>query len=267
VHIAMFGGSTMFGWGNRDTHTIPSQVWRMLAEKGVPARVENHAHIGYVSSQEAIAVTLLLRDPAWRPDVVVFLDGLNDVESAVIHGHGGVTYEHTELQNLQLTQSGYLWSKLLQLSAFKQWQRRGLPPPSPALDPEKASTLVKEIVRSYSSAVTATEALGTQLGFATLFYWQPTFFSKKSLTPHEKKSVEWIPYTLHQGHVFAAANRDINNAVTLKSFKNLSSLFDEDPLLAYSDGRHYDDRASGVLARRIADDILTALEQKTPAQR
>jgi hypothetical protein len=71
--IHFFGGSTMWGEGSDDQHTIPALVNVALPE----ARVFNHAQLAYNTRQELDAlITLYSRNQ--RPDVVVFYDGVND---------------------------------------------------------------------------------------------------------------------------------------------------------------------------------------------
>ena len=78
IQVWMFGGSTMWGWGASDAHTIPSEVadlfnndWR------VDAQITNFGEIAYVSTQEVISLLRELQSGG-RPDVVVFYDGAND---------------------------------------------------------------------------------------------------------------------------------------------------------------------------------------------
>ena len=78
--VWMFGGSTMFGWGVSDRHTIPTNLQSLL-QNALPDRsvhVVNHGHTYYTSSMEVSLFLALLRKEK-IPDIVIFLDGLNDV--------------------------------------------------------------------------------------------------------------------------------------------------------------------------------------------
>lgn len=72
--IAFFGGSTTWGTGADDFSTIPSYVAKMMPE----FRAINFGETGYVAHQ---SLNLFLRRfyEGFRPDVVVFYDGVNDV--------------------------------------------------------------------------------------------------------------------------------------------------------------------------------------------
>ena len=53
--VWFFGGSTIWGTWQRDSMTVPSQVARLLGERGLrDVRVRNFGETGYVSSQEMI---------------------------------------------------------------------------------------------------------------------------------------------------------------------------------------------------------------------
>lgn len=77
--IAFFGGSTTFGEGQRDAHTIPSEVARLAAADGLPVRVVNLGQRGWGAWQEALLFEQLTVSGRDRPDVAVFYDGATDV--------------------------------------------------------------------------------------------------------------------------------------------------------------------------------------------
>ena len=73
--------------------------------KGGMSSSENLAEIGYVSTQEVIALTQALQ-AGDRPDVVIFYDGVNDTTSALLEGEPGVTTnEINRRREFNLTQS------------------------------------------------------------------------------------------------------------------------------------------------------------------
>lgn len=78
LRVAFFGGSVMFGVGQRDAHTIPSEVARIAEDAGVPLEVHNYGLPGWVSWQEMQYLErLLARDEAY--DLIVFYDGFNEL--------------------------------------------------------------------------------------------------------------------------------------------------------------------------------------------
>lgn len=75
--IWFFGGSTTFGIGQRDEHTIPSEIARLAEADGTPIRVQNFGVSSYLTWQEVGLFRRLLRDRQ-APDLVVFFHGVND---------------------------------------------------------------------------------------------------------------------------------------------------------------------------------------------
>lgn len=78
LRVAFFGGSTMFGVGQRDEHTIPSEVARLAEAAGVPVDVHNYGVPGWVSWQELQYLERLLA-AGKEYDLVVFYDGFNEL--------------------------------------------------------------------------------------------------------------------------------------------------------------------------------------------
>ncbi len=77
VRVAFFGGSVVFGIGQRDEHTPPSEFARIAEENGVPVEVHNFGFPRLVAWQE---LHLFERQLAAGEefDLVVFLDGFNE---------------------------------------------------------------------------------------------------------------------------------------------------------------------------------------------
>ena len=86
----MLGGSSLWGFGARDDRTIPSILSRDLFEAKWDVRIRNLAEIGYVNTQEVIALIRELQS-GYRPDLVIFYDGVNDTTSALLEREAGLT--------------------------------------------------------------------------------------------------------------------------------------------------------------------------------
>lgn len=82
LEVWFFGGSTMWGEGQRDEHTIPSEVARIAEAAGTTIRAVNFGERGYTAFQEFLVFEQALagREP---PDVAVFYHGINEFFSQV----------------------------------------------------------------------------------------------------------------------------------------------------------------------------------------
>lgn len=78
VRVAFFGGSVVFGIGQRDAHTIPSAFARIAADAGVPVEVHNFGYPRLVAWQELLLFERRLA-AGDEFDLVVFLDGFNEL--------------------------------------------------------------------------------------------------------------------------------------------------------------------------------------------
>jgi lysophospholipase L1-like esterase len=78
-NVFLFGGSTTFGYGVPDDYTIGSYLQDRLSSAGLPRppRVYNFGRGAYFSAQERALFEKLALD-GFVPDLVVFVDGLND---------------------------------------------------------------------------------------------------------------------------------------------------------------------------------------------
>jgi lysophospholipase L1-like esterase len=81
VDVWMLGGSALFGAGQRDDYTIPSELARIAWKHGYRLRIQNRAIPGDVSWIEQRRLELALTAGAKAPQLVVFYDGFNDVRA------------------------------------------------------------------------------------------------------------------------------------------------------------------------------------------
>ena len=78
--VWFFGGSALWGEGQRDLHTIPSEVARLAAADGMPIQAHNYGQSGWVMHQEVTLLSELLGQANLAdPDLISFYDGANDV--------------------------------------------------------------------------------------------------------------------------------------------------------------------------------------------
>lgn len=92
--IWFFGGSTMWGEGQRDDHTIPSEVARLAEDAGQPVHVVNYGAQSYAHWQEML---LFEQELATRPapDLVVFYDGANEISTQLASEGGRPSHDPT----------------------------------------------------------------------------------------------------------------------------------------------------------------------------
>jgi lysophospholipase L1-like esterase len=78
VSVWFFGGSALFGSGQRDDHTIPSEFARLAEADGIPVEVRNYGRPA-VSMWQELELFQQTVASGQKPDLVVFYDGFNDL--------------------------------------------------------------------------------------------------------------------------------------------------------------------------------------------
>jgi lysophospholipase L1-like esterase len=260
AQVWVFGGSTVWGTGVRDDHTIPSELSRLLAEDGAAARVTNFGQAGYVSTQEVVT---LLRELqlGGRPDVVVFYDGVNDVYAALLEGTAGVPMNEENRRrefNVSRDWSGLLRAAVQRLEGLQRLAAifRGRPAP------RRPESLASDIVAHYEANVRAVRALASAHGFEAVFVWQPTIFTKRHVTDFEERTRD-SRMVAHRD-LQLEANRLVRQSALLgadTSFVDLTAALDavEDPL--YIDFCHLSEDGNRQIAEAMLPFVKTALSE------
>lgn len=265
--IFMFGGSTMWGWGARDEFTIPSLVAKRLAETTRPsAWIVNYGETGYVSTQEVITLMLELRRGN-IPSVVVFYDGVNDAWAAFQSGVAGQPQNEVNRVREFNSRTRFNWREGLlgRLALFRF--ARGLmggtdtssAMPRRFLEPEAA----RAVVDAYMGNVRIVNALARQYGFRAVFFWQPTIFSKKTLSADEerwrltapRRPGRTAPAFAEEYQAFNQTFQERVRASKLDNVVNLSGLFEDDSRTIFIDRFHVSEAGNAKVADAIAQSL------------
>jgi lysophospholipase L1-like esterase len=271
--IFMFGGSTMWGTGARDSCTIPSQLAAALNRRGVSANVVNFGEIGYVSTQEVLSLMLELREGN-VPDVVVFYDGINDVTSAIHSGFAGVPHnEYRRRAEFNLL-SRYraddynraFITRCINESATVRIVRAILyriGPNEPIAKTAAAArrtspALAAGVSNAYVKNLEVVQLLAKHYGFKALFYLQPVIYGKTTLSPYEQ--IQFEAATVYRDF-FESCYGEIKKAtVHVDGFRDISTVLADRERPYFLDFMHIDEEANGIVAEKIAEDLMTVLQ-------
>lgn len=269
--LLMLGGSTLWGYGARDDQTIPSLVARHLHDRGYRVEVRNLAEIGYVSTQEVVALIRELQ-AGYRPDLVIFYDGVNDTTSALLEGEAGVTTNERNRQaEFNILQSpaqlggslimrvvrGSALFRLAQVIAHRVARPAAIQPGG--LSTAKRKDLARDVVRRYQANLDIVEKLGHAYGFDALFYWQPVVFDKPGLTPFEADEAEKLEWGRgFFGEVYGAIRKSGELRANAR-FHDLSQVFAGSRELVFIDYCHTTEAANEQVAATITDDVAKVL--------
>jgi lysophospholipase L1-like esterase len=240
LKVWMYGGSTMFGLGQRDDHTIASELARAAWKQGIALDVDNRGVVGDVHWQEAnrYAWDLATYGP---PDLVIFYDGINDTTATqtLIDRQEGDRYAQVDFQNDDQ------WSHIL--DALPQPPPDPLPgaevvhPPKVVLDglDQFADLLMKRYDRSREIS----RNLSSDDHVPTYYLWQPDRLSRPQI-PGEPEDG---PGSENGRQREAAIQRVIPNDVV-----DLSNVFDRTKRALFYDDQHHNEIGARILGEALA---------------
>jgi lysophospholipase L1-like esterase len=279
LKVLMLGGSSLWGFGSRDEFTIPSLVARRLHEQGVRIEVRNLAEIGYVSTQELIALVRELQQ-GYRPDLVLFYDGVNDTTSALLEGKPTLsTNEINRVREFNLLQSpgrltAALARNLVKNSGFFRVARsigrrlmRGPDTAYPELGQKELRKLAEGIVAGYVANVRLVHALEKEYGFRALFVWQPVIFAKPRLVPFEQEEAAKYGWARPLFLMVQDQIRQTPELTSDPSFLDLSGAFADSDALEFIDFCHTTERANAGIAADVAGRVIEARHRPEPTER
>lgn len=264
--IAFFGGSTTWGTGANDETTIPSFFARLNPDY----EAINFGETGYIAHQ---SLNLFMRRyfEGFRPDVVVFYDGVNDVwnkcrKEADNFSHSREHFIRTILQE-NSTDVSY-WNMIKPLSIFLGKARRTVEGRLADLssfydctsNPKKAELIARVLLSDWLIVKQLVESYGGTF-IAVL---QPQAYDSRSRLDHLSLDPELgRQYETVYPLIVDLLDREFD---ALKdNFVDLRRALDDDAYF-YIDWCHLSPNGNEIIARRIGD-ALAQRSTQTTAQR
>lgn len=247
LRIWFFGGSTMWGFNVADKETIPSkfaQLYEQSANYTKTLHVINFGTRAYISFQEfKLLQDRLLFETS--PDLVIFLDGLNDVISSPTPLfreplYTGYMREYFK-GNFPVARG-----KNIKDSMEKYYQRFSLP---------SKNDVAAKLFNNYILTIKGIEQSGKAYGFRSLFVWQPVPYynypNQKNDPVCDKDS--FPVYKLLNPEIKSLYDRMDNSLY-------LADMLDGSIALPFIDRVHYSPAMNEAIARRLIhklDSFLT----------
>ncbi|MBL90201.1 MAG: hypothetical protein CMH56_00115 [Myxococcales bacterium] len=180
--VFVFGGSTVWGTGVKDSFTIPALLDAADIEDeysffnfGVPA---------YVSSQEVLRLSRLLID-GHKPDVVIFYHGANDLSAGAVEQPGYEQFYQRHEHGIEGRKGPFIQKLLMQsnlgnlltavTSRIKSTSNQEQLAPI-ALNKDDTAALVQSVTNLMNN-VSFVRKLGDAYGFQVFHYLQPCLLS------------------------------------------------------------------------------------------
>jgi hypothetical protein len=236
--VFFFGGSTTFGFGVPDWQTIPAQLETMLSNDCL---VYNFGRGAYYSDQERVLFEVLLQKH--KPDVAVFMDGLN--EFYFYDGPGtGAACDGAFRQDFR-----YGLRIVLMHSSLYRVAARICKPKS--VD-EQVSLLTDDqlfsVIRRYHANRKMISGICDEFGIVPLFVWQPvpTYGYDQRFHPFKRVLRTWRHGSSRRGYALFA-----HEGIPKERFLWLADMQRSEHRPLYVDSCHY----TAAFSRRIAKSI------------
>ena len=205
AEVAFFGGSTLQGAYQRDDFTIPSDVAKVAYSNHIAIHVTNYGQQGYAAWQELELLEELLTT-GYRPKVVVFYDGINDLYAQANSGTSATpTYIGADKFRQAASRTGATSSSgapSLGSQIYDTYSNHSLllrlsttlglvNPPQPTSSGSQESgwapdqsiptalTRASDAVSIHERAIDLLTALATRYGFRAIAFWQPYLYTKR----------------------------------------------------------------------------------------
>jgi lysophospholipase L1-like esterase len=242
LRVWMYGGSTTFGSGQRDAHTISSELARIAHENGVVVDVENRGVVGDTHWEEAQRLAWdLEREPA--PDLILFYDGVNEVAA--------IDWYRSDLEPPAFVAAS-IWNQA-------HWgldpPPDGAPtasPPGPAVDRgSSVDEIGRTIAERYESARSYSAALAESAGTEVVYAWQPST-ADREIIPGEYED---------GGREFARRRSEATTAALAPDVIDLTGVFDGVDRPIFYDNVHTNEEGARIVAEALHDRIGPLLQE------
>ena len=255
--IAFFGGSTTWGTGADDARTIPSEFVKLNPDYAG----YNFGETGYVAHQ-SLNVFLERYFEGFRPDVVVFYDGVNDVWNKCRQEMGPYSHSREVKIRSALRESGSgsgesFWLTVLPIRNFVEKAIRVFGNEKRAEasyydcheNPEKAQQVARVLLSDWLIVKNLVESYGGT--FVPIL--QPVIYFSDTRTDHLKlsESLKWQYETLYP-LIVDMLHREFPELAA--NFLDLRHALDRDEYF-YIDWCHLSPNGNQLVAARISDGV------------
>jgi hypothetical protein len=239
-----YGGSTLFGIGQRDEHTIASELARVAWEAGIRLEVVNKGVPGDAHWREGLRFAWDLTRNA-PPDLALFYDGVND---SIVSAN--LQLDIDEPIDLTLNDwAAEVAPSAPEPAALPDGVELVPPVTGPELDGAERGRLV---MTRYESSRRIAFDVGRTNQVPLEFFWQPNRLSRPQL---DGEPTDVDPYGIARD-IDAAERRAIPDDV-----HDLTHVFDGNTDPMFTDDVHHDERAARIIALAMFEDLRPTLDR------
>jgi lysophospholipase L1-like esterase len=269
IKIFCFGGSTMYGSGARDEHTIPSELSQIIHKNFPEQNVEvtNFGCHGYTRASENIQLQReLVKNNI--PDIVIFYDGVNEVISAHQNNKAGSpTNAYNRVKEFKVAHS---YKKRIKLFIYASnlyrfvttMQRKIFSGQTYAKLNARPDGLAPEIASNYIGFVQLSKSLENEYGCKVYNFMQPHIYSKNTLSDAEQLYYKDQQYYENLYTLSYNAVRKDSLMIHDDTFVDISDAFDNIEKTVYFDFCHTGEYGNQLVAAQMFANIKSELSPK-----
>ncbi len=254
-NLFLFGGSTVYNSEVPDSYTIASYLQRKLASTGInDYRVLNYGVTSVSTNQQLERLKTTKLAPG---DIVVFLDGVNDVVQGVLYGNAGDTIHGSD-------KARPAWQKTLsRLAKHSVLVRQLLSRMNANYKITNLNGRVTETVSRYRRNIEAAVQITRQQGAQFQHFLQPNLFSLATRRDYEDRLLKLGLIAAQTEEAFLATYPHFSEIVRQRSRQNhaehdLTSIFDGLQRPVYLDFCHINHIGNETIADHIYSGLAAA---------
>jgi len=260
--VFVFGGSTAFGYGVEDDGTVAAHLQKQLnsLQQRNVCKVYNFGRAYYHSLQEFVLLGKLLSEGA-KPDLVVFLDGLNECfreESSRLAYTERIAQTVNEVPTVpgalrDFARALPLWHAIRESSLVRSL--RGIRPKAPPSDEATAAQAAKN-VELYRRNKLMIEGLCSTARVKTAFVWQPVPVYKSDINPHVFKDLFDATYIKILTTLYTAMRSEFDKGSLGDDFIWAADIQEGVHKPLYVSRHHYTSEMADMIAAFIAKKLV-----------
>lgn len=261
LRVWMYGGSTTFGLGQRDEHTIPSELARVAWDGGYALDVDNRGVPGDAHWEEVQRLAWDLANEA-PPDLVVFYDGVNEMRSLEFVTEGParpVSFVKENFWTQYLAATGEEGTAIAESVVGRR--PLGTPPgahrvPQPGAPELDARGWGDLAAQRYEKSRSTSEALADAYGVPVAYFWQPGLEHRADIPGEPSMS----------GGGFSAKRSAAASEALDPEVVDLSRSFDgiEEPI--FYDSNHTNELGARIIAEALFEHLEPAFSTENQRQ-
>ena len=262
IVIWFFGGSAAFGAGQRDEHTIPSELVKLAQDQGVALEIHNFAVPATVNWQSAMLLIAKLQ-AGEKPDLVVIYDGANDVAlQGVLAAQGkGASTQPASLIDGEL--DAVLSKRAAAKSERDSSPSQTLLPPSKTPTPDKELTPAasgQAVLSRYGNGIEVIRKFSELSSVPVLIFWQPDIRAKQPQSASDSDTLAAVKVNQESVQVWTETSDAVRAGLGALGVTDLSGVFDGQTEPIYWDTVHTNELGSKIVAERMLKELQPTLQ-------